>query len=176
MPAVARVPGRSLPGPPVDPDTVVRSRPVVISRWAAVGAVVVLALFVAIALTMTGSESAGAPFTSGDQIATGVVGLLAAAGVLLLTQPRLVADRAGLRTKAWAGNYRFIPWELVVDVRFPSTARFARAVLPGEEYLSLYAIHRWDGERAVDTMVRLRALQAQVRAGRAGSPGSTRGD
>lgn len=160
----------ALSAPPVDPATVVRSRPVVITRWAVVGAIAVLALFGVIALTMTGSESAGAPFTSSDQIATGVVGLFAAAGVLLLTQPRLVADRAGLRTKAWAGHYRFIPWELVVDVRFPKAARFARAVLPGEEYLSLYAVHRWDGERAVETMDRLRALQEQVRAERAGVP------
>lgn len=166
MPAL----GHSHAGPPVDPDTAVVSRPVVITRWAVAGSIAVFALFVVIALTMTGSESAGAPFTSSDQIATGVVGLLAAAGVLLLTQPRLVADRAGLRAKAWAGTYRFIPWELVVDVRFPKAARFARAVLPGEEYLSLYAVHRWDGERAVETMDRLRALQAQVRAGRTAAP------
>lgn len=167
---------RSLAGPPVDPATVVRSRPVVIGRWAVVGAVAVLALFVVIALTMTGGESAGAPFSSADQIATGVVGLFAAAGVLLLAQPRLVADRAGLRTKAWAGTFRFIPWELVVDVRFPSTARFARVVLPGEEYLSLYAVHRWDGERAVVTMDRLRGLQEQVRSERTGGARTSRGE
>lgn len=156
----------ALGGPPVDAATVVRVRPVVISRIAVVAALAVLALFVAIALVMTTSESAGAPFTRADQVATGVVGVLAAAGVLLLTRPRLVADRSGLRTKAWAGTYRFIPWDVVLDVRFPPGARFARVVLPGEEYLSLYAVHRWDGERAVRAMAALRALQDQVREGR----------
>ncbi len=168
MPALGQDRDYGLGAPPLDPGTVVRSRPVVVTRAAVVAAVAVLVLFVVIALVMTTSESAGAPFTSADQIATGVVGLLAAAGILLLTQPRLVADRHGLRTKAWAGRYRFIPWDLVVDVRFPSTARFARVLLPGEEYLSLYAVHRWDGERAVVTMDRLRALQDRVRAERTG--------
>lgn len=153
--------------PPVDETTAVRARPVVIARWAVGAAVAVLALFVVIALVMTGSESAGAPFTSSDQIATGLIGLLAAAGILLLTRPRLVADRHGLRSKAWAGRYRYIPWDVVVDVRFPTGVQFARAVLPGEEYLSLYAVNRFDGERAVETMDRLRALQARVRAERA---------
>lgn len=162
--------------PPVDPATAVRARPVVIVRWAVVGAVGVLVLFIAIALVMTGSESAGAPFTSADQIATGVVGVLAAAGILLLTRPRLVADRAGLRVKAWAGDYRFIPWDLVVDLRFPASARFARAVLPGDEYLSLYAVHRLDGERAVATMDRLRTLQQQVRAAAVPPAGPSAGD
>ncbi|MHA3702502.1 PH domain-containing protein [Jatrophihabitans sp. YIM 134969] len=165
MPAVTRDFGTG--APPVDEATAVRAHPVVVARWAVVGAVAVLILFVAIALVMRGSESAGAPFTSADQVATGVIGLFAAAGVLLLTRPRLVADRHGFRTKAWAGRYRYVPWDVVVDIRFPAGARFARLVLPGEEYLSLYAVHRWDGDRAVATMTQLRQLQAQVRSPRA---------
>lgn len=159
--------------PPVDEATAVRARPVVIARWAVVSAVALVVLFVVIALTMTGSESAGAPFTSADQIATGVVGLFAAAGVLLLTRPRLLADRHGFRIKAWAGRYRYVPWELVVDVRFPAGVRYARVVLPGEEHLSLYSVHRWDGERAVTTMRQLRALQEVVRAERATAQAET---
>ena len=155
--------------PPVDEATAVRAKPVVIARWSVVVAVAVLVLFVAIALVMTGSESAGAPFTSSDQLATGLIGLLAAAGILLLGRPRLVADRHGLRTKAWAGRYRYIPWDVVVDIRFLASARFARVILPGEEYLSLYAVHRWDGERAVAVMDALRTLQQRVRADRATS-------
>ena len=45
-----------------------------------------------------------------------------------------------------------IPWDVVVDVRFPSKVRFAQLVLPGEETLAIYAVQRWDKERAVEAM------------------------
>lgn len=144
-------------------DSVVRVRPVMATRIAVVLAALLLGLFVMIAVVMT-RDNAGATFFLSDRIATALIGVLAAAGVLLLTRPRLVADRDGLHAKAWAGDPRFIPWGLVVDLQFPPAGRFARAVLPGEEYLALYAVQRIDGPRAVAAMAQLRALHAAVRA------------
>lgn len=150
-----------------DAEGVIRVRPVVAGRIAVVAAVVVFALFVAISLVMT-RENAGVDFHLSDRVATAAIGVFAGTGLLLLGRPRLVADQEGLRSKAWAGDARFIPWDLVLDVQFPAGRRFARVTLPGEEYLSLYAVQRLDGDRAAVTMDRLRTLHARVRADLAG--------
>jgi hypothetical protein len=62
--------------------------------------------------------------------------------------------------RSFLGNYRVIPWDMVVDVRFPAKVRFAQVVLPADETLAIYAIQRWDGERAVAAMDGLRELFA----------------
>ena len=48
-------------------------------------------------------------------------------------------------------------------MRFPAKVRFAQLVLPGEETLAIYAVQRWDRERAVEAMDGLRALLAASR-------------
>jgi hypothetical protein len=78
------------------------------------------------------------------------------------TYPRLIADEEAIRLRSFLGNYRVIPWDVVVDVRFPRKVRFAQVVLPGEETLAIYAIQRWDKQRAVQAMGELRALFAAV--------------
>jgi len=50
------------------------------------------------------------------------------------------ADTESVRTRSYVGNYRTIPWSVIVDVQFPSNTRFARLVLPGDETLALYAV------------------------------------
>ena len=69
-----------------------------------------------------------------------------------------------MRLRSFAGNYRTVPWDVIVGVEFPSKVRFARLVLPGDESFAVYAVQRLDGERAVQTMRELRALHASVRA------------
>jgi hypothetical protein len=64
--------------------------------------------------------------------------------------------------RSYVGNYRTVPWSAVVAVQFPSNARFARLVLPGDEILALYAVQRADGEHAVEVMRDLRQLFAQT--------------
>ena len=131
--------------------------------WAV--AIAVVAIFVVIALVMP-KDSAGATFSWKDQVGTGILGLLIGAGFWLLTRPRLVATPESVRIRSFAGNFRTVPWDLIVDVQFPSNARFARLVLPGEELLALYAVQRLDKEQAVAVMRGLRALLAQSRATR----------
>jgi hypothetical protein len=147
------------------PSGTVSARPVLLSRVAWVSAAIVVVLFVVIALVMP-HDNAGVTFGGKDQIGTAVLGLLIASGVLILARPRLVADATGVRARSFLGNYRHIPWDVVVGVEFPSTARFGRLVLPGEEIVALYAVQRVDKERSVAVMRGLRALFAASRTPR----------
>ncbi len=154
----------SMPRPEAsDEPDVVMSRPILASRIAWVAAAVVVVVFVVVSIVMP-QANAGATFGPKDQVGTGVLGLLIAAGILLLTRPRLIADTGSVRTRAFVGNYRTIPWDVIVGVEFPSSARFARLMLPGEETLAIYAVQRLDRENSVLVMRRLRALLAQSRS------------
>ncbi len=149
---------------PAVTSTVVRARPVIMARIGWSLAAFSLVVFVIVALLMR-RDNAGAHFGPKDQIGTVVLGLLVAAGFWLLTRPRLVADDASVRLRSFAGNYRTVPWEMILAVEFPSKVRFARLVLPADESFAIYAIQRLDGERAVQAMRALRALHASVQAG-----------
>src|ERR1700759_3231376 len=96
-------------------DQLITARPRRSARigWIAAGVVVVL--FVVIAFVMP-RANAGATFGPKDQIGTGVLGLLIAAGFWLLTRPRLVADTHSVRTRSFVGNYRVVPWDVIIDV------------------------------------------------------------
>jgi hypothetical protein len=148
--------------PAAGPTMHLAARPLRSARFAWIAAAVVIILFVVIAIVMP-NANAGATFGLKDQVGTGILGLLIAAGFWLLTRPRLVADTESVRTRSYVGNYRTIPWAVIVDVQFPSNTRFARLVLPGDETLALYAVQRLDREQAVETMRGLRALLAATR-------------
>jgi hypothetical protein len=138
---------------------IVKARPHFTAKiaWAASG--FVLIAFIVTALLMK-RDNAGAYFTDKDQVGTVVVGIVCALLLIMPTWPRLEADEHAVRMRSFLGNYRVIPWDVVVDVRFPRTARFAQLVLPGEETLVIYAIQRWDKEHAVESMNELRMLFA----------------
>lgn len=135
----------------------VRARPVLLAKVFWTASAVVLVVFVVTALVMR-RYNAGAYFTAKDQIGTVVVGIVCALLLIMPTYPRLVADENAIRIRSFLGNYRVVPWDLVVDIRFPRKVRFAQIVLPGEETLAIYAVQRWDRERAVEAMNGLRVL------------------
>ncbi len=147
-----------------NPDEI-SSKPVLMSRIGYISAAVVFVVFLVTAIVMP-HASAGAHFGPEDQAATGVVGVILGGLCLMLTRPRLRADREAVRMRSFLGGWRTVPWELIVAVEFPSKVRFARIVLPGEETLALYAVQRLDRDQAVDVMRRLRALFAATRQGR----------
>ena len=124
---------------------------------------VVLVVFVVTAFVMK-RYNAGASFGDKDQIGTVVVGVVVSLLLIMPTYPRLVADEHEIRIRSFLGNYRTVPWSVVVDVRFPAKVRFAQLVLPGEETLAIYAVQRWDKDRAVEAMEGLRTLLAASRA------------
>lgn len=137
----------------------VTARPHFTARIAWSASAFVLVAFVVTALLMK-RDNAGAYFTDKDQVGTVVVGVVCALLLIMPTWPRMVADEQAVRLRSFLGNYRVIPWDVVVDVRFPRTVRFAQLVLPGEETLVIYAIQRWDKDRAVEAMNELRGLFA----------------
>ena len=138
---------------------VVTARPVRSARIANASAAVAFVVFVVVALLMK-RDSAGASFTWKDQVFTVVVGVLVALGLRLPTRPRLRADAEAVHLRGYVGDWRTVPWAAVVAVDFPSNVRFARLVLPGDETLAMYAVQRFDRERAVATMRELRRLFA----------------
>lgn len=149
----------SKPEPAAEPVTPVEARPIVMARIGWASAAVVFAVFAVTALVMK-RDNAGAHFGDKDQVGTLVVGIILAGLCVMLTRPRLHADLEAVRMRSFLGNWRTVPWELIVRVEFPSKVRFARVVLPGEETLALYAVQRLDREQSVDTMRRLRQLFA----------------
>jgi len=152
-PAAAEVPTPQL----------VTARPVRSARIAVLAAVVVLLVFGIAAAILRSTYDDGVGYTVADQVGIAGTGLLAALGVLSLTRPRLRADARGVDCRGFFGGYRHVDWELVTRVEFPSKARFARLVLPGEELITLYAVQRGDRERSVLVMQGLRALFAASR-------------
>jgi hypothetical protein len=107
--------------------------------------------------------SSGVIFQTADQVAIGVLGVIIGCLVLMFARPRLRVGPDGLAVRNLLG-YRLIPWSDVVDVSFPTGARWARVDLPDDEYIPLMAIQSVDKERAVDAMDRVRALVVRYRA------------
>lgn len=132
-------------------------------RWAAwAGAVATVVFFVVVAVLLTESTT-GVYFRFADQVAMVVLGLLIAAGILLMARPRIRADQTGIEVRNVLTT-RFLPWELVRGVSFPDGASFARLDLPGEEYVAMLAIQAVDGEHAVAAIRRVRQLHAAAHA------------
>jgi hypothetical protein len=148
--------------PAVNDPAVVEARPVKAGRIANITALVVFVVFIVVAIVMP-HANAGATFGWKDQVFTGVLGAIVAGGLHLPARPRLRADTEAVRMRSYLGNWRTIPWDVVVGVEFPRNVRFARLVLPGDETLALYAVQRLDREQAVETMQGLRRLFAATR-------------
>jgi hypothetical protein len=139
---------------------VVRPRKVLIAAW--VGAVVIVALFVVIAVVLRTVQT-GVFFRFADQVALVLLGLFIAGGLLLVARPRVRADSEGIEVRNILVTRR-LPWALVERVAFPDGASWARLDLPDDEYLPVLAIQAVDGQRAVDAITRVRALHARYRS------------
>ncbi len=107
-------------------------------------------------------RSSGVIFQTADQIAIGLLGVIIGGLVLMFARPRLRVGPQGVAVRNLL-TYRLIPWSDVVDVSFPSGARWARVDLPDDEYIPLMAIQAVDKERAVDAMDGVRELLDRYR-------------
>lgn len=138
-------------------------RPRAMSRTAvAVAAVIALA---GIVVAILNDRSSGAILRPADQVAMAGLALLLAAGMLLLTRPRLKVGPAGLAVRNLL-EYRLVPWSDVVDFTFPPGKRWARIDLQANEYIPVVAVQSVDRERAVDAMDTVRELMARYRRNR----------
>ncbi|MFB9236655.1 PH domain-containing protein [Plantactinospora siamensis] len=149
-----------------EPD-VVRLRP-----WRArlvcwICAAAVLVVFTAVATSLHGSTGEGsATFQRGDQLSMVGLGILAAAGILLFTRPRVEADARGVRVRNILGSYD-LPWEEVRAVRFGRGSPWATLELSDDESVPMIAVQAADKERAVAGVRALRALhERHAAAGR----------
>jgi Bacterial PH domain len=107
--------------------------------------------------------STGVYFQTADQIAIGVLGVIIAGLVLMFARPRLRVGPTGISVRNLLGD-KFIPWSDVVDVSFPTGARWARVDLADDEYIPAMAIQAVDKQRAVEAMDTVRSLMARYRA------------
>ena len=155
-------------GPEPGPD-VVRARPVRLRRVAFGTAAVVVVLFVAIAALLGRTSSEGVEFGPGDQIAMVLLGVLVAAGVLILARPTVVADLDGVRVQN-IFTTKDVPWEVVRAVSFPDGTPWAMLNLADDDQIALLAVQAADGQRAVSTVRALRALHARHAAGEGHGP------
>ena len=141
------------------PVFVARPRRVRVVAWACAVATVVG--FAVPAAVLRASDT-GVNFRVADQVAVLLLGVLIAAGILLLARPRVRADARGIEVRN-VGTPRYLPWEEVRAVSFPDGASWARLDLPYYEYLPVMAVQAVDGQRAVAAMRQLRALHAAAR-------------
>jgi hypothetical protein len=139
----------------------VTARPIKTTRIAVAAAAVVFVVFLIVAMVMP-HANAGASFTWKDQVATGVIGVILAGFILVLTRPRLRADESGVQLRNHWGPEKTVPWDVIVAVEFPKGRHFARLVLPADETIPLYAVQRSDREHSVAVMRDLRELLAHA--------------
>jgi hypothetical protein len=136
------------------------SRPVVLTRVCWAVALVVVAVFAVVAVALGGGPPGDAQFRTPDQVAMVGLGLLVALGVLAFTRARVEADSSGIRVRNVLAERTF-PWAVVRAVRFDENASWASLELHDDETVALLGVQASDGDRAVDTVVALRALLKQ---------------
>jgi hypothetical protein len=130
------------------------------SRRYAIGvAVLLVVVHVTFAILLRG-DSTGVYFRLADQLAFAGIGCLLAAGVLLLTRPRVRIGPRGIAVRNVLGE-RIVDWDLYEGLSFPDGAAWARIELPDDEYLAVMAIQSNDREYAVDAVDRFRALASE---------------
>ncbi|MET7768946.1 PH domain-containing protein [Nocardia sp. NPDC005366] len=103
------------------------------------------------------SGSTGVNFRTADQIAMIGIGLVLAAGVLMLTRPRVRAGARGVSVRNVLGDNEF-GWEYIRGVSFPDRKSWARLELVDDDYVPMLAIRSNDKEYAARAMDRLREL------------------
>ncbi|MET7395295.1 PH domain-containing protein [Dactylosporangium sp. NPDC005572] len=127
-------------------------------------AAVVVVVFTLIAFGLHGKTGDGPGyFQRGDQAAMIGLGLCAAAGILLMTRPRVVADARGVRVRNIIGSYD-LPWEVVRAVTFGRGTPWLTLDLEDDERIAVMAVQMADKDYAVQAARSLRALHTASRA------------
>jgi Bacterial PH domain len=125
-------------------------------------AVAVLAVMVVVGIFLKSSSTGVVAFRTSDQVAMIGLGVVLAAGILLLARPRVDADDAGVRVRNILGSHD-LPWAAVRAVRFDRRSSWASLLLVTGEEIAVLAVQSADGERAVAAVEGLRALLAAHR-------------
>ncbi|MDP9795967.1 hypothetical protein J2S43_004479 [Catenuloplanes nepalensis] len=142
---------------------VVKLRPQRVRVVCYVAAVAVVIVFTLVGLGLSGrlNDQTDAVFQLGDQIAMIGLGVLAAAGVLLFTRPRVEADAKGIRVRNLLGGYE-LPWTVVRRIRFDQHSPWAFLELADDESVAVLALQAADRDYALQGVRALRALHAKA--------------
>jgi hypothetical protein len=141
-----------------------------------IAAPVIVVLFTLIAFSLSGSfNETGAAFETPDQVAMILLGVLVAAGSLLLARPSLEADGDGVRVRNLFGTID-LPWALVRAVRFNRGAPWVTLDLQDDDVVSVLAIQAADKEHAVRAVRALRDLHARHTGNQNSTPSRARPD
>lgn len=146
----------------------VTARPRKTTKVAWVLAVLVVAVFSAVATTLRGpTESGKSVFQTGDQVAMIGLGILAALGILMFTRPRVQADERGIRIRNVVGSYD-LPWSVVRSIEFRRGSPWASVELENDDVIAIMAVQAADKAYALAAVRALRALLAARQAGGSG--------
>jgi hypothetical protein len=146
----------------------VESRPVVLSCVCWGVGVFVVAVFAAVSVALGSGPQGEASFRLPDQIAMTGLGVLLGGAVVGFTRARVRADEGGIDVRNVLGWRRF-PWQVVREVRLDEGTPWASLELQDDDTVALLGVSSNDGDRAVDTVLALRALlDASRRPGGAG--------
>ena len=144
------------------PSVSARPRKARIVCW--IAAPVVLAVFALITTGLHGRTGDGpGTFQRGDQIAMLLLGVVAAAGVLMFTRPRVDADIDKVRVRNIMGSFE-VPWEVVRGVTFGRGAPWLTLDLQDDDVVAVMAVQAADKDYAVRAAKGLRALHAAHQA------------
>jgi Bacterial PH domain len=132
-------------------------------KVAYISATLVVVIFTSVAFTLRGRTDSGrSVFHIEDQIAMIVLGLLAAAAVLMFTRPRIIADADGVRVRNLLG-WKYFSWSVITAVRFDRGSPWVALDLQDDDVISVMAVQAADKEYALDTVRALRRLLAASR-------------
>ncbi|RBY85769.1 PH domain-containing protein [Blastococcus sp. TF02A-30] len=126
-------------------------------------AAVVVVVMVLVALSLPGTENSVVAYGTADQIAVAGLGLVLAAGVLLLGRSRVDADADGVHVLNLAVRHE-VPWQAVRAVRFDRKSAWASLLLENGDEISLHGLQAADKAQALAAVEGLRALHAAARA------------
>ena len=102
-------------------------------------------------------------FTTADQVAMVVLGVLGALGVLAFARPRVTADAERVRIRNIVGGYD-LPWSVVRGLRFTTGNPWVSLELADDETVAVMAIQAVDKEYAIHAARTLRVLLNQSRS------------
>jgi hypothetical protein len=125
----------------------------------AIAAACIFVLFTIIGVALT-----NATFKPGDKYAMIGLGLVFAAGFLLIARPRVQADPEGITVRNIIGGYR-LPWTAIRQVRFDRGQPWLYLELENDDAVAVLAVQAVDKDLAVAAVRRLRSLHAQARHG-----------
>jgi hypothetical protein len=142
----------------------VRARPRRATTIARIMAAAVVVVFTAVGVGLHGKTDSGTGvFQTSDQVALIGLGVLAAAGILMLTRPRVEADARGIRVRNLMGGYE-LSWDVVRSVQFGHGAPWASLELRDDDVLAVMAVQAADKAYALAAVRALRALLAAHQA------------